>query len=499
MHNWKAPDPDSLVAELLKIDESAEPIVLERFHVILVEVWTGGEVPQQWKDATIKVLYKKSDRSNCTNYRGISLLSHAGKVLLKIVANRLSDYCEAHGILPDEQYGFRPEQSTVGMLFVVRRLQELARWRRIPLYMCFVYLQKAYDSVDRELLWKVLARVGVPEEMIAVIRLFHDGMQAQVRMDDGEFSDWFEVTQGLRQGCVLSPLLFNIFFAAATEVVLVRFSEDDTILKDLVYLEEEAGVGAGTPLERALRAVWGTLYADDAGVVSRSQKGLTRMMTTIVEVFGEFGLTVSEKKIETLLMRAPEKQPKKGGPPPPPLVIEAAGQKYAQTAQFRYLGGLVNEDGELTQEINHRSRAAWACIRRFSRELFDRPRAPWRLKVRLLRAEAMAALLYGCMTWAPRRDHYRLLRRTRHRLLRRTHYRLLLRVIGYRRERGTYRQLLYAQALKKTGCQSVEATIRQRRLLFAGAMARQPAGRLPKRLMDGKLVGGEDPGKGRPE
>ena len=137
-----------------------------------------------------------------------------------------------------------------------------------------------------------------------------------------------------------------------------------------------------------------------------------------------------------------------------PLVIEAVGQKYAQTAQFRYLGGLVNEDGELTQEITYRSRAAWACIRRFSRELFDRPRAPWILKVRLLKAEVMWALLYRCMTWAPRRDHYRLLRRT--------HHRLLLRVIGYRRERSTYRQLSYVQALKKTGCQSVEATIRQR-------------------------------------
>ena len=141
------------------------------------------------------------------------------------------------------------------------------------------------------------------------------------------------------------------------------------------------------------------------------------MMTTIVEVFGEFGLAVSEKKTETLLMRAPEKQPKKGGSPAPPLVVEAAGQRYAQTTQFQYLGGLVNEDGELTQEINHRSRAAWACIRTFSRELFDRPRAPWILKVRLLRAEAMEAVLYGCMTWAPRRDHYRLLRRTHHRLL----------------------------------------------------------------------------------
>ena len=317
MHNCKATGPDSLVVELLKIDEPAEPIVLERIHAILVEMWNGGEVT--WKDATFKVLYKTSDRSSCHNYRGISLLSRAGKLPMNIVANRLSDYCEAHGILPDEQCGFRPERSIADMLYVVLRLQELARLRRVPLYMCFVDLQKAYDSVDRELLWKVLAQAGVPEEMIA----------ARVRMDDGQLSDWFEVTQRLRLRCVLYPLLFNIFFAAAIEVILVRFSEDDTIQKDPVYLEEEARVGARTPLERARRAVWGMLYADDAGVVSRSHEGLTRMMTIIVEVFGALGLTVSEKKTETLLIRAPEKQPKNEGSPPPPLVIEAAGQKYA--------------------------------------------------------------------------------------------------------------------------------------------------------------------------
>ena len=259
-------------------------------------------------------------------------------------------------------------------------------------------------------------------------------------------------------------------------------------MKDLLYLGEETGVGAGTSLESARREVWRMLYADDAGVVSRSQEGLTRMMTMIVEAFGAFGLTVSEKKTETLSTRAPEKQSRKERSLPPPLIIEAAGQKYAQTAQFRYLGDLVNEDGELTQEINHRSRAAWVCVKRFFRELFDWPRAPWIPKVRLLRAEAMEALLYGCMTWTPRRDYYRLLRRT--------HHRLLLRIIGYRCERGTYRQLSHAQALKKTGCQSVEATIRQRRLLFAGVMARQPAGCLPKRLMDGKLLGGKIQARG---
>ena len=82
--------------------------------------------------------------------------------------------------------------------------------------MYFIDLQKAYDSVDRELLWVVLARFGVPEKMLTVIRQFHEGMRARVGTDDGEHSEWFDITQGLRQGCVLSPLLFKIFFAAVT-------------------------------------------------------------------------------------------------------------------------------------------------------------------------------------------------------------------------------------------------------------------------------------------
>ena len=177
--------------------------------------------------------------------------------------------------------------------------------------MCFVDLQKAYDSVDRELLWKVLARAGVPPVMIDVIRQFHDGMRARVRMDDGELSEWFEATQGLQQGCVLSPLLFSIF--SVIEVVLQRFSEDDTILESLVFLDEGSGGGPDeTLLDRVRRAVWGMMYADDAGIVSRSPAGLARIMTVIMEVFGAFGLAVSEKKTETLLMRTLEKAQQPG-------------------------------------------------------------------------------------------------------------------------------------------------------------------------------------------
>ena len=233
----------------------------------------------------IKVLHKKKDRTECGNYRDISLVAHAGKVLLKIVATRLSAYCEATNLLPEEQCGFRPHRSTTDMMFAVRRLQELGRKARVPLFLCFIDLQKAYDSVDRTLLWQVLARFGKPPQMIQVIRQFHDGMRAYVRSDDGRCSEWFEVAQ-VRQGYVLSLLMYNVFFAAILRVVLERFSKNAGILADLIHLHEQPSkVGPETALECVRRAIWGMMYADDAYIVSRSPRGLGRMMAVFVEVF----------------------------------------------------------------------------------------------------------------------------------------------------------------------------------------------------------------------
>ena len=86
---------------------------------------------------------------------------------------RLGNYCEAKGLLPEEQCGFRPHCSTTDMMIVVRRLQELGRKGGVPLFLCFVDLQKAYDSVDRTLLWQVLTRFGMPPQMLAVMQSSH--------------------------------------------------------------------------------------------------------------------------------------------------------------------------------------------------------------------------------------------------------------------------------------------------------------------------------------
>ena len=147
-------------------------------------------------------------------------------------------------MLPEEQSDFRPNRSTTDMMFVIRRLQELARKKRIPLYVCFIDLTKAYDSNDRTLLWTVLARFGVPHNMISIICQFDDGMRACVRLDDRVCSRWFAVERGLRQGCVLAPLLFNIFFAAVINVASTGFKANKGIVDALVHLREKRGTGA---------------------------------------------------------------------------------------------------------------------------------------------------------------------------------------------------------------------------------------------------------------
>ena len=174
--------------------------------------------------------------------------------------------------------------------------------------MCFIDLQKAYEAVDRTLLWQVLTRTGVPPQMRAVIQQLHDGMGACVRLDHGVCSDWFEVEQGLRQVCVLSPLLFDIFFETVLTVVLQRFSEDTVILAELVHLKEPpTSTGPESAMGYVRRVMWGMLYANDACIILQSPQGLARMMEVIVEIGRAFALIVSAKRTKTMYTPPPRK------------------------------------------------------------------------------------------------------------------------------------------------------------------------------------------------
>ncbi|CAM9904182.1 unnamed protein product [Sphacelaria rigidula] len=103
MSNAKATGPDGIPAEILKLGLNGETSdILYHFHGIASSVWTSGEVPQEWKDATINVPHNKQDWTQCSNSRGISLVAHTTEVLLKIVANRLGDFCDKTDVFPEE-------------------------------------------------------------------------------------------------------------------------------------------------------------------------------------------------------------------------------------------------------------------------------------------------------------------------------------------------------------------------------------------------------------
>ena len=166
-----------------------------------------------------------------------------------------------------------------------------------------------------------------------------------------------------------------MFFAAVIHIVLVRFSEDEDIVRDLVHLEEDVVSGKEVSSARVQRAVWGMLYVDDAGIVSKSAEGLANIktMTVIVTVFEAAGLTVSQKKTGDYSMLFRTRDQTSTAPSP---VIEAAGQKYRQTTQFLYLGGIIHENADLWREIERRIRLMLACFKRFGTELYDTKAAP---------------------------------------------------------------------------------------------------------------------------
>ena len=302
-----------------------------------------------------------------------------------------------------------------------------------------------------------------------------------MRLDDRVCLKWFDVEQGLRQGCVLAPLLFNIFFAAVINLASTRFKADKGIMDALVHLRKKRGAGGrgeATVGESALATLlWGTLYADDAGVVPQLPEQLRKMMGVIVVVCAAFGLTVSEAKTEMMCLRA------KGMPESTATFsVEAAGQVYNQTNEFVYLGGNVNQNVDLSIEVDRRVRNAWCSFRKYTLELYDRPSAPLELKIRMLRAEVLETVLYGCVTWSPRACHYDTLRRA--------HHRFLTRCIGWLKHNRADHPISYLDMLLKTGSESIEATLHRRRILFAGFEARMEDTRLPKCVMFGEMVGG---------
>lgn len=140
-----------------------------------------------------------------------------GKVFARVVLAHLQVL--AGCVYPDSQCGFRTERSTVDMIFSVRQLQEKCREQRMPLYTTFIDLTKTFDIVSRRGLFQLLKKIGCPPQLLSITASFHDNMKGTINFS-GASSEPFNIKSGIKQGCVLVPTLFGIFFS-----LLLNFKE----------------------------------------------------------------------------------------------------------------------------------------------------------------------------------------------------------------------------------------------------------------------------------
>ena len=144
---------------------------------------------------------KEGNAKECSNYSTIALISHASKVMLKILQARLQQYVNRE--LPDVQDGFRKGRGTRDQIANIHWIMEKAREFQKNIYFCFIDYAKAFDLVDHNKLWKILKEMGIPDYLTCLLSNLHAGQEATVRTRHGT-TDWFQIRKGVHQGCILS-------------------------------------------------------------------------------------------------------------------------------------------------------------------------------------------------------------------------------------------------------------------------------------------------------
>jgi hypothetical protein len=469
----KSAGPDGIPPEVFK---SGGNSLTHKFTEFLCMCWEDGCLPQDLKDARIVHLYKgKGEKSSCDNYRGISLLSIAGKVLAKVILNRLNAHLLDETV-PESQCGFRQNRGTIDMIFSARQIQEKCREQNMDLYILFVDLTKAFDTVSRPGLWNILPRIGVPPKMVKIIRCFHDGMKA--RLVAGTEDEEFAVSNGVKQGCVLAPTLFSFLFSM---MLLSAFCESDPGIQ-ITYrtdggLFNTQRLKAKTKVNKAL--VRDLLYADDCAIVAHTADELQTLTDRLSAATKRFGLTISIKKTEVLF------QPATGARASMPE-IKIDGKALNNADSFTYLGSCLSSTNNLDKEISSRIAKASASFGRLRRRVWNERGLKKVTKCAVYRAVVLSALLYGCESWTLYRRHSKLLEQF--------HQRCLRSILGIK----WFHRVSNTEVLSRSDMPSMETLLIKAQLRWVGHVVRMQDSRLPRQLLYSELSNGHR-SKGRPK
>ena len=401
------------------------------------------------KKSTFIPIPKKVKAVNCTDFRTISLMSHVTKILLKIILHRNSAVIDRE--IGENQSGFRKGKGTREGIFSIRTINERYLEKQKDVYICFIDYEKAFDRVNHEMLIEKLKLVGLDGKEVRVIARLYWEQAAVVRTDKGN-SKGIKIRRGTRQGCVLSPYLFNLF----TELIF------------RVIENENEGVSIGGRRTSNLR------YADDTGIMAESERELQTLANRVNEEGKYFGMKMNVKKTKTMVVSRKTEIPK--------VNITLDGQLVEQVTKFVYLGHLITQNGKCEEEIKRRIEIARKTFIKM-RNVMTNLKLSVSVRLRFVKCYVWSTLLYGVEAWTISKRSQQHLEAFEMWTLRR-----MLRISWTRRV--TNEEVLRLADTKR----SLFDTVRQRKLSFFGHLMRHDS--MQRDLLEGMVEGKR--GRGRP-
>ena len=366
----KAPGHDGILAGMLKFSVTQMlPFIVELFN----HVFDTGNYPAAWTGAIVVPIHKSGDVDKPDNYRGVSLLSILGKVFAHILNKRLSSWADANEKIDEVQSGFRKGYSTIDNIFVLYSVVQKYLLRRSgKVYVCFVDFKKAFDCVNRAVLWNTLRKAGVGGKMLQTLKSMYGSVRACIRCPDS-VTDFFDCPVGVRQGCVLSPTLFSF------------------LINELA-LEISAKGMHGVQLSPDVIQILIILFADDVALTSFSIAGLQKQIDILKSFADNFDMCVNMSKTKIIVFR-------KGG-----FLAEKERWTYGNELievvnSYKYLGMSFTTKLSLTQAVSDLAVKAKARTARILRCLFRLGEVPSSVFFQIFDAQITPVLMYGAEVW----------------------------------------------------------------------------------------------------
>lgn len=362
----KAPGVDEIRPEMIKYMGMEGTEILRK---IICKAYESKTMPKDWKIAVITPIHKKGDTMKCSNYRGISLLCVCYKIYERIIEERLRAVLEPTFL--DTQAGFRTSRSTQDWIFVLKQLEEKVMRTNENIYACTIDLEKAFDSVPREKIWNILRAREIDKDTLEAVKSMYNETLNVVRIG-GNTTNSFETSIGVRQGGILSPLLF---------ITLM-----DELAREVKAETRATFLGHWKMKPIRINEL---LYADDLVLIARRKKDIESRLEKWREILEKYNLKINTHKTEVIsIARKPEDTD-----------ITLDGNEIQGKRNIKYLGARIDEKGDIEIEISSRisntMRVYWALYQ----VCFNKKELTKRTKVKIYETILAPILMYGCESW----------------------------------------------------------------------------------------------------